>query len=342
METDERDTTGDLTRNLLPQAHRHQFFQLVERLHQVYGDDLEQLLDVRPEQERLRFCTDPALGFPRAEVPRAQPDTTTEEKHRYQLQVAFLGMHGGASPLPHHYLERIAYESHQGIGIRAAFFDFFNHRLMTLLHRGWRKYRYYVRFQPDATDRFSQTVFSLIGLNDSSLRGETPIPWSRLLTYAGMIATRSRAPSMVGGIIAHSFDLPQVHIQEWQPYHTPVPADQQIRLGQRNGCLGQSCTLGERVHSIGGKFSIVIQGLSEIRFRQFLPDGEHFAPLKALVSFLLRDQLAYDLRLGIIQQDIPPLQLGSHAQQGPQLGWTSFLGKADLKKETDVRISVRA
>ncbi|MEM6406536.1 MAG: type VI secretion system baseplate subunit TssG [Pseudomonadota bacterium] len=340
MGTDERDTTGNLTLSLLPQAHRHQFFQLVERLHQVHGDNLEQMLDIRPEDERLRFRTDPALGFPRAEVTLAQPDTT-EEIQRYQLQVAFLGMHGGASPLPHHYLERIAYESHQGIGIRAAFFDFFNHRLMTLLHRGWRKYRYYVRFQQDATDRFSQTVFSLIGLNDRSLRGETPIPWSRLLTYSGMIATRSRAPSMVGGIIAHSFDLPQVQIQEWQPYHTLVPADQQIRLGQRNGNLGQSFTLGERVHSIGGKFSIVIRGLSQARFRQFLPDGEHFAPLQALISFLLRDQLAYDLRLGIVQQDIPPLQLNTGTKQGVQLGWTSFLGRAGLKKETDVRISVR-
>jgi len=63
--------------------------------------------------------------------------------------------------------------------------------------------------------------------------------------------------------------------------------------------------------------------------------------LKALVSFLLRDQLAYDLRLGIIQQDIPPLQISSRANQGAQLGWTSFLDGAGLKKETDVRISVR-
>ena len=341
MGTCERETTRDLTNTLLPQAQRHQFFQLVERIHQLHADNLEQLLDVRPEDERIRYQTNPALGFPTTEVTQAGQDAAS----RYHLQIAFLGIHGGASPLPHHYLEQIAYEAHQQLGIRADFFDFFNHRLITLLHRGWRKYRYYVRFRPEADDRFSHTVFSLIGLNDASLRGTTQgVPWSRLLTYAGMIATRSRAPSMVAGIVAHSFDLAkdQVILHEWQAYSTPIPPDQRTRLGQQNGCLGHSFSIGARVHSIGSKFCIAISGLTQTRFREFLPDGKHHLPLKNLVAFLLRDQLAYDLALGLIQEEIPPMQLHPDAKHGCNLGWTSFLGKIALKKETDVRIPVRA
>ena len=341
MGTHERETTGNLTGTLLPQARRHQFFQLVERIHQLHGDNLEQLLDVRPEDERIRYRTDPALGFPTTEITRAGKDASD----RYHLQIAFLGIHGGASPLPHHYLEQIAYEAHQQLGIRAEFFDFFNHRLITLLHRGWRKYRYYVRFRPEADDRFSQTVFSLIGLNDASLRGDTKgVPWSRLLTYAGMIATRSRAPSMIAGIVAHSFDLEkdQVILNEWQPYSTQIPPDQRTNLGLHNGCLGHSFSIGERVHSIGNKFSISINQLAQDRFREFLPDGKNYQPLENLVAFLLRDQMAYDLELCLIQEEIPKMQLHPDAKRGCNLGWTSFLGKAALKKQTAVRIQVRA
>jgi type VI secretion system protein ImpH len=341
MGTCERETARDLTGTLLPQARRHHFFQLVERIYQLHDDNLEQILDIRPEDERIRYQTDPALGFPVTEVSQASVDAAA----RYHIQIAFLGIHGGASPLPHHYLEQIAYEAHQQIGVRADFFDFFNHRLITLLHRGWRKYRYYVRFRPEANDRFSQAVFSLIGLNDISLRGDTKgVPWSRLLTYAGMIATRSRAPSMIANIVAHSFDLAKdkVKINEFQPYHTPIPLDQRTQLGTQNGQLGQSFSIGERVYSIGGKFSIEISGLTQARFREFLPDGNNYQPLENLVAFLLRDQLAYDLELGLLQEEIPPMQLHPDRKQGCNLGWTTFLGQAALKKETTVRIPVRS
>jgi hypothetical protein len=93
--------------------------------------------------------------------------------------------------------------------LRPAYFNFFNHRLHTLLHQGWRKYRYYRRFQPGATDGFSRYIFALIGLDDAQLRGATPLPWSRLLSFVGMIASRSRSPGMVAGMIAHCFDLEQ-------------------------------------------------------------------------------------------------------------------------------------
>ncbi len=55
------------------------------------------------------------------------------------MAVSFRGLHGSQSPLPGYYLEDLAWEAGQNLGIRRHFLDFFNHRLVTLFHRAWRK-----------------------------------------------------------------------------------------------------------------------------------------------------------------------------------------------------------
>ncbi len=338
MDNRTRETAGNLASQLLQDARRHQFYQLVERIHRLYDDNQEGQLDVHPDNELIRYKVDPALSFPTSDIGDAGVEKIAD-KTKYFIQVAFMGLHGSASPLPDHYLEDIAQEYSRGVGIRAPFFDFFNHRLITLLHRAWRKYRYYIRFRSGADDRFSQYVYSFIGLNDKDLRGETPIPWSRLLTYSGMIATRSRAPSMIAGIVAHCFDLDKVTVEEWVRKYIDIPAQQRNVLGLRNMVLREDLTIGTRVLSHSSKFLISIKGLTQQIFRDFLPTGKSYASLNSLLEFLLRDQLAYDIELGLIREEVPPFVLDG--KRGANLGWTAFLGKQALIRESIVRIRGR-
>lgn len=167
----DRQTTRDLADALLADARNYSFYRLLEHLHALHEDDLE--AEPAPSiRRRLRLQSHAGLGFPASDVVMAE----RVDDQRYRVQASFFGMHGTDSPLPAYYLDSMAYEQAQGRGIRPAFFDFFNHRLLTLLHHSWRKYRYYVRFQTEGRDRFSRYVFSLIGLNDSDLRGTTPLP----------------------------------------------------------------------------------------------------------------------------------------------------------------------
>ena len=142
---------------VLGNARRYSFFQLVDLIHRHHGDDLERSQDEQPQRERIRFSASAGLGFPGSDVVSA---ASPEHEHApYQLEVSFLGLHGSQSPLPGYYLEDLAWEAGQNLGIRRHFLDFFNHRLVTLFHRAWRKYRYYVRFQPEASDGFSEHIF---------------------------------------------------------------------------------------------------------------------------------------------------------------------------------------
>ncbi|SAK75985.1 type VI secretion protein [Caballeronia pedi] len=334
----DRQTAPDLADTLLADARNYDFFRLLEHLHGLHDDDLEALDTLEPERQRVRLGTHAGLGFPASDVLMAErmPDAAHSA---YRVQTSFFGMHGTDSPLPGYYLDRLAYEQGQGVGIRPAFFDFFNHRVLTLLHQAWRKYRYYIRFRQEAKDRFSRHVFALIGLGDEELRGATPLPWSRLLSYAGLIASPSRSPTVVAGVITHCFDLPHVHIREFEPRYVQIAEEQRLSLGTRNGELGESFVLGSRVRTRHSKFTIVISGLDQRRFRQFLPSGENFARLTRLVEFLLRDPTAYDLELGLRQEEVPAFNLGRAS--GAHLGWTSFVDNKTLRQSSTVRIKVR-
>lgn len=336
----ERQPAADLVDTVLCSAHSYSFFSLVERLHGLHDDNLEAARLTAPARRRLRLECDPRLGFPVAEVTIAERllYQHAPEHSRYRVNVTLFGMHGTDSPLPGYFLDRLAYEHAQETGIRTAFLDFFNHYLLGLLHRSWRKYRYYIRFRPHAQDQFSRYVFALIGLETPQLRGATALPWSRLLSFAGLIAGRSRAPGIVAGIIAHCFELQHVNIRQFEPRVVDICSRQRVMLGRQNGVLGNSFVAGQRTRTRSSKFTIVISQLTQARMREFLPDGENFERLRALIDFLLRDALAYDLELCLQPDEIPPFSIDRG--QATQLGWTSFLGTADNHR--GVRIKVRS
>lgn len=262
MDVAARSAAADVDRlaPVLGNARRYSFFQLVDLIHRHHGDDLERPRDPAAPGERIRFSSSAGLGFPGSDVVFA---ASPEHEHApYQLEVSFLGLHGAQSPLPGYYLEDLAWEASQNLGIRRHFLNFFHHRLLSLLHRGWRKYRYYIRFQPGACDRFSERVFALLGMANPGLRASAPVNWSRMLAYAGLMASRSRSPEIVSGIVAHCFSLDRVNIRPWVQRRVPLGEDQQTCLGGPNTQLGINTLLGVSIRDCNGKFVLHLQNLS--------------------------------------------------------------------------------
>jgi len=179
---------------------------------------------------------------------------------------------------------------------------------------------------------------SLLGLNDTRLRGESALPWGRLLSYAGVIASRSRSPTVLAGVVAHSFELTTVRVHEFVQTHVNVPDYQRHALGLRNATLGADMVLGARVATCAHKFLLAIGGLDLDGFKRFLPGGMHFEPLRSLIAFLLRDPIPYDLALGLRHDAVPAFALKDDTPIA--LGWTTFLG-APPDGDAVVRIEAR-
>lgn len=339
METTERQTTRHLAAEALSRAPGYSFFQLVENLHRLHGDNLGKDAKTHPANERFVFSNYGGLGFPATDITRGNVIESNTDMEKYRLEVSFLGINGVSSPLPGYLLDQMAYEYGHETGVRNAFFDFFNHRLITHLHRIWRKYRYYVSYNAGATDDFSSQLFALIGLNDKNLRKNLPLPLGQLLPYIGQIASKSRSPAIVSGIIAHAFGLEHVNIREWEFCYIDISDDQKVSLGSQV-TLGENFVIGNRVPSRNSKFVVELHQLDQKTLRKFLPNGEHFNPIKKLLQFLMRDQLACDLDLGLIQEQVPDLQLTNDS--GCNLGWTTFLGEANsIRLQSTIRIKLR-
>lgn len=310
------------------EVHDYSFYQLVELVQKLKGVDPEEYEWERSCQ--LMFSGNPSLGFSPADV--ASLDLLNDD--RMIMTTNFFGLSGAQSPLPGYVVEQLLMEGPGGQ--KQQFFDFFNNRLISLLYRIWRKYRYFVRFQPDAKDDFSAQLLSLVGLGSTDLRGDTPINWCKMLAYSGTLAGRSRSPQVVAGIIAHCFDLKEVRIEQWTKRKVDIAPSQQTSVGLGNAALGVSTIVGDSVVDCNGKFTIWIDGLSRSRFLDFLPSGKEFEPLCKLVEFILREQMAYDLSLTMASEE--PQQILLSKESNVALGWTSFLGQSSEKKNVLIQV----
>lgn len=85
-----------------------------------------------------------------------------------------------------------------------------------------------------------------------------------------------------------------------------------------------------------GKFLLQIGGLSRERYLSFLPDGENHLPLTMFLSFILRDQFAWDLRLCLAPQQAKGMRLSDPASS--RLGRTSFIGQPKVPPAITIRI----
>nr|WP_285836153.1 type VI secretion system baseplate subunit TssG [Larsenimonas suaedae] len=324
----------------MERAPHYSFFQLVELLHRLHGDDLERDALETPTFSRLRFTACGSLGFPASDVRRARRTIALSTGMPcYWVEVNFFGLQGAQSPLPGFYLESLAHEYAHREGALGDFLNFFNHRLLSQLHLMWRKYRYYVRFQDGGQDGFSRAVFSLFGLGDERLRHDSTVNWSKMLAYTGLLAGRSRSPQVVSGIVAHCFDLEEVEIEQFKPRWIEIPPDQRTALGGANAALGISTVAGERVSDIGSKFALCFKNLSLDRFKDFLPNGKDFTALSQLMDMTMREQLAFDLELELKPHEIKPMQLGDGTSC--QLGWTTFVNPDTTRPLERVRIQIR-
>jgi len=299
-------------------------FQAIELIENRLDDGREVGTHAQASDEKLFFEVDHSLRFPLSDVVEITPlEATDSGNERYRMRVTFLGLHGSNTPLPSFYAESIArYDAQESVS--KAFFDFFHNRIVGLLYRSWRKFRYYRRYRPGGGDVFSRWIYSLFGLGLDESRLETRIYWPRLLCFAGMLSTRNRSPALISTVLAHAFELSDVNVEQWVKRQVRIPADQKSALGQANVRLGDNFVIGENAADIQGKIRICIGNLTFKRFQDFLPQARDFKTLRALIEFMLRDQLSYDLRLGLRPGEAYPITLAKDCPG--RLGWSSFLG----------------
>lgn len=312
---------NELARNIREYSLFNAVNLALEQLREAYPDLTEEKL-----YEQLEFDANPSLGFPGSDIDCLY---TFEERGelRVRLRLNVIGLVGTGSPLPAFYSEQVL--TTKGGDVARQFLGVFHHRLQRLMLPIWCKYRYAASYRTGATDTFSQRLFALIGLGGEQIRKSQALNWKRLLPYLGLLSARARSAALIEAVLRYYFNHQALYIEQCVERKVEIPHSQLNSLGNANSALGENLVLGERVRDRGGKFCVHVHRLSWARFHEFLPQGCSYQPLRALIRFILRDPLAYDLQLKLAQGEPKALCVGTRASC--RLGWTTWLGQKGIE-----------
>lgn len=292
--------------------HFHQLVSLIEmrrkRSHTVgeIGD---------PAREFLRFRSTRSLSFGAGDMSDVGYVGNSD---LLEIRVNFFGLYGPASPLPPYFTERII-EQDQTPSSVEDLFDLFNHRLISLLHAVWRKYRYYLRYEAGGTDPLSKRFLALCGfpIEDRDRIGQ--IARSALLPHVGLMSLYSSSAEVVAATLSNFFQIP-CRIEEFVLRSVPIREESRFQFGVANNLLGEDAVMGFSLEDDLGKFTIRLGEAAFDRLAPFLPDGNRHRQLAELLSMINREPLEWDIRFEFEPETVPMARLGEC-----RLGWSSWM-----------------
>lgn len=316
MDAENRRDVAALSDEEIATLSRYSFQQLVSVLDRMAGEAARTGLAGDPELERVRFRAVRSLGFPSEDVDSLQ--RLPANRDLLELHVAFLGLYGPSSPLPPSYTEEII-QRDPGDGAAEDFLDFFNHRLIGLVHILWRKYRYYLRYRQGARDPLSARVGALFGLPPAG-RHSDELPYvPSLLAQTGLLSLYSRSGRILAELVADYFRVP-AEIEEFVSRVVEIPEDQRTRLGVERTRLGEDFVLSERVIDVTGKFRLKIGAIDFRRLCEFLPPAPDHLMLTNLIRLVLHEPLEWEMEVRLAPGEAPAWRLGEQ-----RLGWTTWM-----------------
>ncbi len=316
-------THPDLERALREYPQQFEFFQAVRLLERMQEDREPVGCFAKPEREVASFSVNTSLLFPPSQIHNLQ----WTEGRRPVLIVNFMGLTGAAGVLPIPYTEFILDRIRAKDRTIPAFFDIFNHRMISLFYQAWEKYRFAVAYERDKRDRFSRHIMALIGLGTGGLQNRQPVPDRSLLFYAGLLSMQARSATALEQLIADYFRVP-VQVDQFVGAWYPLKKKDQCCFDESNSLstqLGFGVIVGDAVWDQQCRVRIKIGPLPVERYLDFLPSGKAYDGLRAVTHFFGRGDVEFEVQLILKQEDVPHCRMGEEGPAAPRLGWFSWM-----------------
>lgn len=333
---------GPVEDGLFEEGHRFAFVQAVRLLEDLYlrGNRTAPGEGADPEREVVLFRHAVRMDFPAGDVEDVKRPQTAGAPA--EMTVNVLGLAGVHGPLPPAVTELIVERSFRKDTAFRDFLDIFNHRLISLLYRARKKYRPALDPGSPNRGRMARVLRAFLGLGTPNLLGRMSIRDRALLPYAGLLLDRHRSTLGLVRVIEDYFEV-GVAVAPFRGRWQTIEEDDTTRIGVtgQNQYLGQGAMLGGRVWDEESGIELQLGPLTLVQFMAFLPTGQSHRALIALVSFYLRAELGFTVRMKIAAAAVPKLQIGKG--QPVFLGWTSWLTTKPLAADdAQVRLRGRA
>lgn len=341
MGASRRQETADLTdaspeRALQDEPCSFEFYQAVTLLQRLHPDRQPVGRFSNPQDEAVRFGVNTSLAFPASEIQSLKWDSDEPP----EMEVNFYGLTGPLGVLPYCYSELMRERERVKDNSLRAFLNIFNHRMISFLYRAWEKYRFPVTYGMGVEDLFTHHLLDLVGLGTAGLRDRQAIPDEALLHYAGLLGLQTRSASALEGILSDYFGVP-VEIEQFAGAWYRLAPDTQCRMEDgesESEQLGVGAVVGDEIWDQQSRVRIRIGPMELGRYRDFLPDGTAYEPLRALTRFFSNDEFDFEVQLILKSEEVPRCELGLGEEAAPRLGWVAWLKSAPLSRDPDETI----
>ncbi len=317
------------------EPYSFRFFQMVRLLERLYPEKRPVGFFVSPSDEVVRFSAAPSFTFPASEIQSYEP----QDEEPARLEVNFMGLNVANGPLPRPYTSLLLERKRAKDTATLDFFDLFNHRVVSLFYRAWKKYRFFVAYEATgrSDDEITQRLYDIVGLGTPGLRNRMDIPDESAVYYAGILSSQVRSAEALRQMLEDYFRVP-VEIRQFTGAWERLPPTQQTFLKETasfSECLGAGTVVGDEVWNQQGAMTIRLGPMSLQQYRQFLPGERGQKELKAWLTFYSRRQFDFVVQLVLARDEVPHTVLTTENNENPRLGYESWLKVKSLQRDPD-------
>ncbi len=311
------------------------FFQMVRLLERLYPERKPVGLFVAPADEVVRFSAHTSLTFPASEIQKyVEPGDKPG-----RLQVNFMGLSTVNGPLPHPYTELLLERARAKDHAAGEFFDLFNHRIISLFYRGWKKYRFFIAYEQSRgeDDPMTRCVYDLVGLGTPGLRHRMEIADEAAVYYAGILAQKRRTAQGLKQILQDYFGVP-VGIEQFTGSWNRLEPCDQTQMNEGTSAperLGMGTILGDEVWDQQGTVTIRLGPMPLREYLAFLPGAAAHTQLSAWLKLYSRQELDFVVRLVLARDEVPEVRLSADEGEMARLGFGSWLKVKAFLRDPD-------
>ena len=322
MERESQSASARLIEQLHDKLPYTQFYRFCQLLEQSQPDAPALGSQWQVRHDPVRFRPHPGMGFPASEFKRVE---MPEHPHLPPtIRTTFMGLYGVESPLPTAYIDDIT-QRRDGYEAVADFLDIFNHRLTTQYYRIWRKYSYPATFAPGGTDKTSKYLLSLCGLGIEGCTQDIATPVSRFLALTSMMRLPTRTSEGIIALIQLLATDTQAQILAHDRCY--IPLRRQLTMSATAPVsMRSSPVMGRQTVDVNCQVLLKLTTENPDEAREWLPDGQLYTDLLALLQVYLGSRLHVRLQLSVSRALLPDARLSCQpAKSGVLLGRTAVM-----------------
>ena len=343
MGSNGRGTDPSIAEALFERGYEFEFFQAVRLLARLLPHRKAVGGTAKPGEEFVRFGARLSMEFQASAVHDIEriPDSPNSAL----MTVAFLGLTGTQGVLPFYYTEQMIARNAAKDDTLAAFFDLFNHRLVSLFYRAWEKHHPPVLYEVAATrnkqpDPFTHSLFDFIGMGTNGLRGRMLIQDESLLLYAGLIAQRPHSATALRGILRDYFSVPVEIDQCLGSWYELEDTDRcYLSVEREQSQLGEGSIIGDAVWDQQARFRIRVGPVDLERFMEFLPNSRGMAKLVEMTRYIVGTVMIFDVQVFLGAAEVPYCRLDDEGFDAPRLGWIGWLKTGEFVADAGDAVS---